>query len=554
MATLYLDASSLLENGYVSTSCNSTICLFVLNFCKDFQAETVLVLQDKQNKPLSKTFQLNIANLKARVVPSSDGLPYLAQACHLPVLVTSGQKSCVAGLCSVLRFLIRHCLRDEEQAEQLLGFRQGCLMACAEVSVWTRFCEIDMVHCVETLLKQELAVLPENQFLIPIDLMRFEVHMGEPLRIHNIDKIREREHLFAEGPEMTLADLILLPCIHTCLLRLRHVYLRASLPLTYAWYDRMLALVGVPSCLEIIQNIPSSLSERLYIHFLTPPVNKHGLYKRDPTRYKPKFRLFTRQDDVDASLEAVAQLNLESFEPEEDPVSLDWEALPLLARPEGGDLPPSRLERKRQQLENVAGAVLRLAKLGDVIVDFCSGSGHLGIILAYLLPRSQIILLENKEASLNRAKKRSRALGLTNVLFAQCNLDYFSGGFDIGVCLHACGVATDLVIAKCLSQRAAFVACPCCYGSVQPCHLLSYPRSQAMARELTLRQYLVLGHAADQTHGEGHALSDQGNACMAAIDTDRATYASEHGYTVTLGKLRPASCTPKNNLLIGLPQ
>ena len=209
MDTLYLEAGCLLENGYVSTSCKSAICLFVLGFCKDFKAETVFVLQDKQDKSLLETFQLNITNLKARVAASTETLPYLAQACHLPALVTSTQTSCVASLCSVLRFLLRHCLRDEALATQLLGFRQGCLMACAEASVWTRFCEIDMVQCVETLLTRELAVQPDSQVHVPVDLMRFEVHMGEPLRIHNVDKDRVVQITFFLGGIMAGAASLL---------------------------------------------------------------------------------------------------------------------------------------------------------------------------------------------------------------------------------------------------------------------------------------------------------------------------------------------------------
>ena len=57
-------------------------------------------------------------------------------------------------------------------------------------------------------------------------------------------------------------------------------------------------------------------------------------------------------------------------------------------------------------------------------------------------------------------------------------MDYFNGAFDIGVSLHACGVATDLVIQKCIKNSASFVSCPCCYGSVQENHMVTYPRSQ----------------------------------------------------------------------------
>lgn len=60
-------------------------------------------------------------------------------------------------------------------------------------------------------------------------------------------------------------------------------------------------------------------------------------------------------------------------------------------------------------------------------------------------------------------------------------MDYFKGKFDVGVSLHACGVATDLVIQACIENCASFVSCPCCYGSVQANHMVTYPRSQAFS-------------------------------------------------------------------------
>jgi len=60
----------------------------------------------------------------------------------------------------------------------------------------------------------------------------------------------------------------------------------------------------------------------------------------------------------------------------------------------------------------------------------------------------------------------------------QCNQDYFHGKFNIGVCLHACGTATDMVLQQSLNNDASFVICPCCYGGIQNTHLMSYPRSE----------------------------------------------------------------------------
>ena len=60
----------------------------------------------------------------------------------------------------------------------------------------------------------------------------------------------------------------------------------------------------------------------------------------------------------------------------------------------------------------------------------------------------------------------------------QCNQDYFHEKFNLGVCLHACGVATDMVLKQCIENEAHFVICPCCYGGIQDTHFISYPRSQ----------------------------------------------------------------------------
>ncbi|CAN8208994.1 unnamed protein product [Coccothraustes coccothraustes] len=135
-----------------------------------------------------------------------------------------------------------------------------------------------------------------------------------------------------------------------------------------------------------------------------------------------------------------------------------------------------RALRKQQQLNNLVAAVTKLAKPGDLIVDFCSGGGHVGIVLAYMMPSCQVVLIENKELSLIRAKDRSDELGLNNIWFIQANLDYFNGTFNIGVALHACGVATDMVIEHCLRARAAFVISPCCYGFIQNTLKFKYPR------------------------------------------------------------------------------
>ena len=84
-----------------------------------------------------------------------------------------------------------------------------------------------------------------------------------------------------------------------------------------------------------------------------------------------------------------------------------------------GCLPANRISRKCEQLENLCCAVTSIAKPGQVIVDFCAGGGHLGILLAYLLPDCQVLLIENKEESIRRALERVQKLQLKNITLYQ---------------------------------------------------------------------------------------------------------------------------------------
>ncbi|XP_066990904.2 glutathione S-transferase C-terminal domain-containing protein homolog [Anabrus simplex] len=564
------------EGGLTLVSLETAITLFLVKYCNEHVVHLILVVKPHK----IPSFKVKLLGLNYELLHSENDAPKAVRSCLLPVILMGEDITCVAGLCAVLRQVIKSILghKPGHWSQSLLGFRQGCLMACAESSVWTRFCEVDIIKTVNELV---LSDIPTNEVSVPEDVARFEIHMAQPIRVHNVYKNKPEHstskngfqgnsvdnscgkdilfgHCYAEGWTITLADIILLPCFHIILESLKSVYLQQYLPLTVKWYKQLLMQDGLEDALSIIREISPKIVDDLYVVYKLADVPKQSLYKSDPKRYKPKNRIFTRQEDIDASLQVVAELGL-TYESHSLPfgsdVQFDWHSLPYDAQPEGGHLPPSRRERKSQQLENLAKAVLKVARPGHTVVDFCSGSGHLGIVLAHLLPRCEVVLLENKEESLTRARHRVQKLKLSNVSFYQCNLDYFTGKFNIGTSLHACGVATDLVIKRCIQQRAVFVSCPCCYGSVENNHIITYPRSQHFRNSsMTLREYLVLGHSADQTHDANNVKTDQGKKCMGIIDKDRCLQASEAGYIVSLAKLIPESCTPKNNLLVGIPK
>jgi len=134
--------------------------------------------------------------------------------------------------------------------------------------------------------------------------------------------------------------------------------------------------------------------------------------------------------------------------------------------------------------------------------------------------------------------------------------DYFNEKFTIGLSLHACGVATDLVLKKCWSHQASFICSPCCYGKIQD--LGSLPQSQAYREILTSRDLINISHCSDQTHDPKNVKHiniekcAQGYFCMDVIDTDRLGRANELGYTTQLKRLYPEDCTLKNRLLVGV--
>lgn len=233
---------------------------------------------------------------------------------------------------------------------------------------------------------------------------------------------------------------------------------------------------------------------------------------------------------------------------------ITWHEYPVEVNPVEGELNSDRAHRKRLQIDNLVSHVLTLLKSGDKLVDFCAGGGHLGIVIAYLRRDVHVVLLENKEESIERALKRIEKLGLENVSLRLSNLEYFDGKFDVGVALHACGSATDLVLSKCIKYNASFVICPCCYGGILASPELAYPKSQLYNTcGLSEDNFVVLSHSADQTSTDfGCEYSLQGKHSMLLVDHDRTLHAEETGrYKTQIFSMIPETCSPKNNIIVG---
>nr|XP_020830401.1 glutathione S-transferase C-terminal domain-containing protein isoform X2 [Phascolarctos cinereus] len=613
---LYLEFSHQVENCIFPL--HTSITLFLLSYC-DCKEFRVFLVSSKENADVTLLQTVLPQDLEVRII-SRQELPVMVQSCCLPVVVKKADNFCRAGLSVALRHIIQKTYESDtskKEVLELLGFKKTCLKACAEVSQWTRLCELSIPLAVERFLSEP----PEPQSPVPEEMLQLEKKLREPVRVHNDDKIRRQklkqqqeaevprlspgsghrealgesaepptenlefrvalsrlrvqeapaettrepvhirkmqtsdlpplDHLFAEGLYFTLADLVLLPCIHQFLAHMckKPCGILAHLPLIAAWYQKIQEVPGVRRAAAACRLQFVQVSDLLPTWDEQPPV----LRESPETEEKNCLHFI---GGPRPTISKLMKKGIEAkFSPHPCPTwTLDWSNLPAAVSPEEGKMSTERALRKQQQLNNLVSVVTNMAKPGDVVVDFCSGGGHVGIVLAHMLPSCQVVLIENKELSLVRAKKRSDDLGLSNIWFIQANLDYFTGKFNIGVALHACGVATDMVIEHCTKAQAAFVTCPCCYGFIQNTLKFTFPRSEPFKEVLSYKEHMILCRFADQTAVQ---LPQErrliGKQCMCLVDLDRAWAAEEHGYSVQVISMEPESCSPKNNMIVGVP-
>uniref|UniRef100_A0A8C5B9V3 Glutathione S-transferase C-terminal domain-containing protein n=1 Tax=Gadus morhua TaxID=8049 RepID=A0A8C5B9V3_GADMO len=566
----------------------TSIVLFLISYCKSNYFKVFLV---SARPIIAHTLENHVIVASDFSVVQLEDVPALARGCRLPVVLDETEMHCRAGLAVVLRHIIDKTMEADPSRKdvlELLGFKKTCLKACAEVSHWTRLCEIGIPCAVEEHLQN-----PTDPSLhLPEAILHLEKRLGEPVKVHNDDKIRRQklreqkqqqnkkkhckeaeekqateageslelraalaklsvedavlspatrehceirkvrtadlpplEHVFAEGLYFTLTDVVLLPCIYHYLVMTTASLSR--LPLLLGWYRRVQEVPGILAASQAGGASEEVVEKSSEVAFIGGP---------RPTMTKLK----------EQAIEAVYSPHPGAMR------TLPWESFPGAVNPTEGKMSADRALRKRQQLNNLVGMVTELARPGDTIVDFCSGGGHVGLVLAHTLPGCQVILIENKEESLDKARARGKELGLANLRLIQANLDYFTGPFHIGVALHACGVATDMVVEHCIQARAAFVVSPCCYGFVQNTLKFSFPRSKKFQDTLSYKEHMVLCRFADQTAAQ---LPPErrliGKQCMGLVDLDRSWCAEASGYSVRVMTMVPESCSPKNNMLVG---
>jgi glutathione S-transferase len=231
----------------------------------------------------------------------------------LPVLVVGERAGSsplvVSGLAAVCRYVVKNS--HDPALHHVLGFRSNCLQAPSEVSLWTAFCECQMTQSTLTFLSRPID--GNDVIELPVALVEFEEHLKQPVRMHNIVRHAQQlqqsaasidskeaanlvSHTYAEGPDMTLADLLLFPCVRLVTDRLTAcgVALAEHLPRVALWLLTMATSVEPAWTKATTTTLESSLTRLTIIHHSPPAVKvprvrSTSLYKKDSTRTRPSI-------------------------------------------------------------------------------------------------------------------------------------------------------------------------------------------------------------------------------------------------------------------------
>jgi hypothetical protein len=277
-----------------------------------------------------------------------------------------------------------------------------------------------------------------------------------------------------------------------------------------------------------------------------------------------------------------------------------WNLLPPAARVQGNGL---RSVRKEQQLRSLLQCVVAMLPHDSAlhhpysIVDFGGGSGHLSIPLALLFPHCQVVVVDLKAPSLRLVHEKAlrfsdtkcdeecfmypkktdvtehdhtkRACrGIPNLFTYHGSMERYPDHFDLGVSLHACGEASDLVLRACARVNAQMVVAPCCVGKLNRRVLnpyvyhatgeniptIAYPQSLAFQNIiLAPEDWDAIAKAADYSDWDEMKISRNATrrTAKALLETDRLLFLQEqYQYCTALVRMDPWEASPKHDILL----
>lgn len=264
-----------------------------------------------------------------------------------------------------------------------------------------------------------------------------------------------------------------------------------------------------------------------------------------------------------------------ALDPASRPVITPVSAPPPIRPSQPAD--PKRGSNKRAQIRALISVLSVLIDAHPhpypTIVDMCAGCGHLSLIIAALFPSSQVYLVDDNSVALSIAAKRANQANLSNIHVVCTSVQNFSQPFHIAVALHACAGASDAVISAAVRASAALLLVPCCVGGLvtsrgsvtgaavsETSPVLDFcavkhlqwnsARSPQFQSLLQPSEFPRLARAAD--FGE-NGVDDWRKLSKALLEWDRILWLRSAQYHARLAKIRPESCTPKNDLLVAWP-
>ena len=101
-----------------------------------------------------------------------------------------------------------------------------------------------------------------------------------------------------------------------------------------------------------------------------------------------------------------------------------------------GPLNSTRASRKRIQIESMLSWINMLLPIGGVLVDFCSGGGHLGLVIAAARPDATVHLVEKKKQHVDIANKRIEMVGLVRTAHHCAHSDHTIERTEQARCQH----------------------------------------------------------------------------------------------------------------------
>ncbi len=200
------------------------------------------------------------------------------------------------------------------------------------------------------------------------------------------------------------------------------------------------------------------------------------------------------------------------------------------------DKKQSKFRQINRFLEYVRDAVPFLKSEGELsVLDLCCGKSYLSFALYHYLTRIlgrdvRMTGIDLKEDVICECAQIARDLGYDRLEFICGDIrDCKEKSCDMVVSLHACDIATDIVLTTAVACRAdVILSTPCCHHELA--NIIDCPELEFIYR------YPILG----------------GKLCDAATDALRLLYLEKEGYEASAFELIDPQETPKNVLVRGI--